>query len=132
MKISKSALKDMKWYLKVHKHFNFAGKNLEDYFDKKGNPIIIYAADGVSAYESFYAFDTEGRILPTRQYLKLLKLHTTKASVNLHIQMYAESRADGCLPKLLFHSEIVHPFRCPKWFVNAVEKQKYKYYKFVK
>lgn len=91
----------MKWFLKVHKHFRFAGKTKDDFFNKKGIPIIQYSPTGVSAYESFYAYDTNGKVVPTRQYLKLLKLHTTKASVNLHIQMYAEDRAKGYLPKIL-------------------------------
>jgi hypothetical protein len=55
------------------------------------------------------------------------KLLNTKASINLHIKMYAEDRARGYLPKIEF-DDMCREIYFPNWFINAVESQKYKYY----
>jgi hypothetical protein len=41
--------------------------------------------------------------------------------------MYAEDRAKGILPKVLFNEMCVE-FKTPLWFKEAVEHQKCKYY----
>lgn len=127
VKIPSKALSDIKWFHKVHKYFSFSGRG--DYFNGKGENIIQYSPIGASAEESFYIYDSRGIIVPTRQYVKLLKLHTTKASVNLWIKEYAKDRASGLLPRIEFE-EFCTKIKAPLWFVEAVETQKYKYYNF--
>lgn len=126
MKYSKKFERDYKWYLSVSDFFTFDGAS--EYFNKKGVDMIQYDKDGLSAKECFYLFDSMGKIKPTREPEKLHKLYKTKGSVNLHIQMYAEDRASGVLPKALFKEEICDEINPPKWFIKAVEKQKYNYY----
>lgn len=66
-------------------------------------------------------------VKPTSEPEKLKTLLKTKGSVNLHIKMYAEDRARGYLPKIEFE-DMAKEFNFPKWVVDAVESQKYKYY----
>lgn len=125
MKFSENFERDYKWYLEVSKIFNFDGK--VSYYNKKGDNLIIPSNSGLKAKECFYLYDTRGIIKPTREPEKLKTLLKTKGSVNLHIKMYAEDRAKGILPKILFN-EMCEEFNAPDWFKEAVEKQKSKYY----
>ena len=117
--------RDFRWYLTVRHYFNFDGTNI--YYNKKGNTIINISKSGIDGIESFYQFDTYGKISETKHPNILHTLLKVKGSVNLHIKMYAEDRAKGVLPKMLFN-EICADIKAPDWFVDAVETQKYKYY----
>ena len=125
MKYSKKFEEDYNWYLSVSDSFNFDG--VKDYYNKKGVDIIQFDANGKTAKECFYLYDSQGLINKTSEPEKLRTLLKTKGSVNLHIKMYAEDRAKGYLPKIEFE-EIAKEFNMPNWFVNAVENQKCKYY----
>ena len=105
--------------------FSFSGP--KEFLTKDGQPRIVTDPGGLSAVECFYIYDTTGKVVPTRQFLKLLKLYTTKASVNLHIKMYAEDRAAGLLPRVEFN-RLCAKIKAPHWFKEAVEIQKSKYY----
>ena len=122
---SKNFEQDYKWYLSISDIFNFDGR--KEYYNKKGIEIIQFDENGKTAKECFYLYDTNGIIKPTCEPDTLKTLFKTKGSVNLHIKMYAEDRAKGLLPKIIFE-EIVEEYNLPKWFVKAVEKQKWKYY----
>jgi hypothetical protein len=91
-------------------------------------PMIVHDVNGVDAFDAFIAIDSYGTAKPTRHPRLLENMLRTKASLNLHIQMYAQDRANGRLPKVLFQSEIVEPFEFLPWMVEAVENQKVKYY----
>lgn len=119
MKYSKNFNRDFNWYLSVRDKFNFFGSEVVD---------IIYDRNGIDGKQAFYIWDSQGKMVPTKHPNILKTLFITKGSVNLFIKMYAEDRAFGILPKELFYSEVVLPFKCPDWFVNAVENQKVKYY----
>ena len=125
MKYSKKFEKDYQWYLSVSHAFNFDGK--EHYTTKKGVNLIRYDENGKTAKECFYLYDSQGIIETTKEPDKLKTLYKTKGSVNLHIKMYAEDRAQGLLPKIEFE-KICKEFNVPDWFRNAVENQKGKYY----
>ena len=125
MKYSKNFDRDYNWYLSVSDVFSFDGT--KDYYNKKGIELIQFDENGKTAKECFYLYDTNGLIKPTKEPKELKTLLKTKGSVNLHIKMYAEDRAKGYLPKIEF-DEIIKEFDLPKWFIKAVEKQKYKYY----
>jgi hypothetical protein len=117
--------RDFKWYLKMRTMFNFDGSN--SYHNKKGQDIIIYDKNGVSGKEAFYKWDSNGKILPTKHPNILHTLLKTKGSVNLHIKMYAEDRAKGLFPLIEFRAFCIK-YKCPTWFKEAVERQKFKYY----
>lgn len=128
MKYSKKFERDYRWYLSVSDVFSFDGT--KDYYNKKGVELIQFDKNGKTAKECFYLYDSNGVIKPTCEPKELKILLKTKGSVNLHIKMYAEDRAKGYLPKVEF-DEITKNFDLPEWFIKAVEKQKYKYYKSV-
>ena len=117
--------RDFNWYLSVRHRLNFDGCN--HYFNKKGIDIIQHDKNGVSGKESFYQYDSNGVIKPTKHPNILHTLLKVKGSVNLHIKMYAEDRVKGYLPKIDFE-EITKELKAPSWFVEAVENQKKKYY----
>ena len=110
--------RDFKWYLAIRHDFSFDGRL----------PIkIVYDKNGISGKEAFFLYDSQGKLCPTRHPLLLASLIRTKGSVNLHIKMYAEDRANGCLPSILF-KELCTAYNVPEWFIMAVEQQKIKYY----
>ena len=76
-------------------------------------------------------------------------MYKTKGAINFHIKMWAESRAEGSLPKSLFNLKgkeearkvkeeakklftdyvtIEEEFNLLPWMVDAVENQKVNYY----
>ena len=125
MNFPKKFESDYNWFLSVSDKFAFDGTN--EYFNKKGNPVIVENPSGISAKEAFYLWDSQGVIKPTNDPQNLLKLLKTKGSVNLHIKMYAEDRASGILGREEFE-QMAHSINAPQWFINAVERQKWKYY----
>ena len=106
-----------KEYLRLSKFFSFAGCAID----------VISNATGVDAIEAFFEIESNGKLFPTKHPNILRRLLICKASVNLHIQMYAEDRAKGYLPKKVFQ-EMVAEMNLPDWFMDAVEMQKYKFY----
>ncbi len=120
MKIKPEVLIQIKWYLKVRHHFKFDGKPFEE---------IEYDRTSVNGIEAFYIADSQGKkaIKSTRHPNIYKTLFKVKGSVNLHIKMWAEDRAKGVLPKVLFE-EIVKELNLPNWVIEAVENQKGKYY----
>jgi hypothetical protein len=118
--------RDFKWYLSMRHIFNFDGSNF--YFNKKGDNIIQYDKNGINGKEAFFQWDSNGKIKPTRHPNILKTLLKTKGSVNLHIKMYAEDRAECNLNKIEFRSLCIK-YKSPNWFRNAVENQKMKYWK---
>ena len=123
MKYSKKFNLDYEWYLSVSEIFSFDGT--KDYISKDGVEIIQHDNNGISAKECFYLYDTKGVVNATSQPDELRTLLKTKGSVNLHIKMYAEDRAQGRLPLEEF-DKIKEELNLPTWFVKAVENQKYK------
>ena len=125
MKYSKKFEEDYKWFISIKEVFNFDGCG--HYFNKKGVDIIQHDPNGLTAKECFYLFDSQGLIKPTKESDELHSLLKTKGSVNLHIKMYAQGRADGTLYEHEL-TQIAQEYNAPDWFIKAVEKQKHKYY----
>lgn len=117
--------RDYAFYLRMVEVFTFDGAS--QYIDKKGRNIIVDNHNGVDAKEAFYQYDSNGKIIATFEPDKLRLLLRTKGSINLHIKMYAEDRANGRLPKIEF-DEMCELWQVPDWFKSAVERQKHKYY----
>lgn len=114
---SKNFNRDFNWYLSVRHIFNFDGKS---YIESN------YNRNGLDGKKAFYIYDSQGKIVSTKHPNLLQILLKVKGSVNLHIKMYAEDRAKGILPKILF-DEICQQIKAPDWFISAVENQKKKY-----
>jgi hypothetical protein len=117
MKYSPRFERDYEFYFKNINRFNFAGIDIEKKYS------IKQCSSGKSAKECFYILDSTGKIEDCSELELLYELLRCKASVNLHIKMYAESRAEGTLskPELI---EWLNNFESPDWVLNAVEKQK--------
>lgn len=88
-----------------------------------------YHEDAPNAVDSFFITESLGRnkLSETSDPDRLEKLLRAKAGVNMQIKMYAEGRADGTLPLIDF-IDICVQIRAPRWFIEAVENQKFDYY----
>ncbi len=116
MKVSKRAKQDFYWYLSVRNHFSFSG-SLPDV-------NIEYSKGGFNGLYAYYLYDTYGKKTIITKHPEILKtVLTVKASVNLHIKMYAEDRATGVLAKVELDT-ICEEFNTPNWFKEAIEAQK--------
>jgi hypothetical protein len=137
MKISNKAKEDFAFYFKNKRVFTFNGTLDAKHKAIKGN---------ATALEAFYSIDTYGKNIGTKHTNLLNAILQTKAALNFQIKQWAQCRADGTLPLSEFiggnnsstlhwvngepkyYSSIVEQYNLPKWVVNAVEKQKVKFY----
>lgn len=121
MKYSKEFERDVKFYLKNRHVFNFDG--CREYFNKKGEPLIQYSNTGVSGIKAFHAYDSNGKVLPTKHPRLLHVLLKSKGSVNLNIKMWKEDYRH-----ILFESdvrEIMTQYNCPNWVYKAITGKEY-------
>lgn len=119
-KYSPNFERDYTWYLKYKDVFTFDGTLHTS--DK-----VKYDEKGKDAKYCFYIFDSRGKVIPTNEPELLFQIHKCKGSINFNIKMWAEDRGKGWLSKLEF-DEIVKEYELLDWMVEAVEKQKVKYY----
>lgn len=109
---------------------------------------IIPDKNGVDWFAGFRMYDERGkREIRTKHPETVRRLVKAKASLSFQIKQWAESRADGTLPLLLFSqrlanekyphlnvyaygqvSDIETELQLPEWVVNAVETQKVRFY----
>jgi len=116
---SKNFERDWAFYINNRKRFNFSGSNAPDVgFDEKG----------VSAKKAFLFYDSQGKIKPTKEPNLLREIFITKASVNLHIKMWAKGRAEGTFPKQEF-GNYMNEINAPEWVSEAVNRQVKKIYR---
>lgn len=118
MKYSNNFNRDYEWYLSHSDIFTFDGSKPKD---------IVYDPLGKTSKECFYIYDTQGKLLPTKEPIELSKIFKCKGSINFQIKEWAQDRAKGYLPKIIFN-DIIEEYKLLDWIVLAVEKQKYKYY----
>lgn len=103
--------------------FEFYRNNLER-FDFSGHPPpeVEHDPNGPDAKRCFHKFDSTGKLLPCSEPELLSRLLLAKASVNLHIKMWAEGRADGTFPGIEYY-EHLRDIGAPKWVDDAVRRQ---------
>jgi len=126
MKYKENFIRDVRWYVFVRHQLNFDG--CAQYVNKKGESIIQYDKKGANGIESFFNFDSSGKIIKTKHPNILHVILKAKGSANLHIKMYAEDRAKGLMSKLELIS-LCKGLNAPSWFYVAIENQKMKLFK---
>jgi hypothetical protein len=139
MKYTENYQRDYEFYLGNRHNFKFSGKvEITPIFDKNGK----------TAKEVFYMIDTHGKNAPCCEPELLSELLKCKASVNLHIKMWAEDRANGRLTGFEFFGDgetleweekivngerlatpikkqsIAKELDLPEWVIKAVELKK--------
>lgn len=131
--------RDYTFYLSNKDTFTFAGSDLKkDYgiqfpgepepFDEEGKPLpftVPYSATGKSAKVCFYQLDSEGKCKPCSEPELLVEILRCKASVNLNIKIWAQSRAEYTLSKVEL-LEYIEFYKAPEWVLKAIENQKLK------
>jgi hypothetical protein len=120
MKYSEKFERDWNWYNKYKDVFNFDG--VQHYYNKKGDSIIINKEDGFTAKECFYKYDSEGKILPCKEPNLLYQVLKCKGSINLHIKMWSEDRANLLLFKCDL-DELSEQYELLDWQLLAIENQ---------
>lgn len=123
-KYNKNFERDFNFYFRMRNIYDFDGSL--NYFNNKGNEIVIYDKSGVNAKEAFYQYDSNGKITPTKHPNLLCILLKVKGSVNLHIKMYAEDRANLLLSQIELRG-ICIKYKTPIWFREAINKQTIKF-----
>lgn len=121
MAYKKNFIRDVKWYWRHRRRYDFDGAT--EYYTKKGELIIQYDRNGVDGVKAFWLYDSQGKVKPTKHPNILKALLKTKGSINLHIKMYAEDRANGLFPLIEFRGLCIK-LGAPDWFRRAVEAQK--------
>jgi len=114
MKYSKNFERDWKFYMHSLNVFNFAGKPAPE--------IIQSPSGGPNAKECFCIYDSTGDLKPCVNPELLQRVLICKASVNLHIKLWAQGMAQGLLfqPEL---SEYLDSLNAPGWVMKAVINQ---------
>lgn len=109
-----SASSDFDFYAAMAEagRFQFAGRH----------PEIESSPDGVAAREAFEALDSRGQRLPTSEPDLLRSVLRVKASVNLHIKMWAQGCAEGT--SFLFEFlDLLRELNAPGWVEKALRNQ---------
>lgn len=117
MKYSKRFEEDFDLYWRLQHTFTFAPHDPL----KAKKPIDITADMPVK--KAFYNFDTHGKYYNIANNSELLRVITTKASINFHIKLWAESRALGEFGSLEL-LESLESYNFPQWVFDAIEEQK--------
>ncbi len=114
MKYKPAFERDYLFYLQNRFRFKFAGCSI---------PVIPYQADGVDAKKAFWAFDSQGKLLPCREPELFSELVACKKSVNLHLILWAEGYQDCLIPISELMETFIEP---PDWveesFRNQIQK----------
>ena len=112
MKFSPRFNRDWQFYKVNAKKFSFCGEDVK----------IDSSYTGVSAKQAFYALDSRGVRLPTREPAQLKAVLECKKSINLHIRMWAEGYNDMLLGFADYLAEFINP---PDWVELALRRAVY-------
>lgn len=115
-KYSKNFERDWEFYLRVKDTYDFAGKNIPD---------IPYGETGLNAKDCFHKFDSYGKVFPCKEPDLLREIFICKASINLHIKLWAAGKADGTFVKEDWE-QVKKDGDFPEWVVDAFHQQWYK------
>lgn len=116
-------MKARRYKANFNRDYAFYSRNIDTLnFSGKYPPIILDDPDGKSAKECFYIFDSTGVLGACSEPLLLQKLMVCKASVNLHISLWAEGVRQNvlCPPEL---KEMMTEYSAPDWVMKAVLRQ---------
>lgn len=113
MNYSKSFERDYSFYLRTMDVFTFSGKPLV---------AINYEKNGVTAKMCVKQYDSFGLLFPCEEPELAAKILNCKASVNLHIKMYAESLARGEI-QLIEIIDLFEEYNSPEWVIKSIKKQ---------
>jgi hypothetical protein len=93
-------------------------------FDFSGSypPDVVHDPAGPNAKRAFHAYDSRGVLQATSEPDLLRRVLVCKASVNLHVRMWAEGVVDGTMLPSDF-AQIQQDMSPPPWLFEAVERQ---------
>lgn len=107
------ARRDIAFYERSADIFNFAGRPA---------PQFPYDPAGLEAPECFQLFDSTGQIRPAREPERVARMVVAKASINLHIKMWAQGISMGLFHPSEFRNFLA-PCDPPDWIWKAIDNQ---------
>lgn len=104
--------KDYQFYFNNRLKFKFAGCVI-------ASPP--YDKNGVDAKYAFWAYDSQGKLLPCYEPELFVEIMSCKKSINLHFKMWAEGWRDCLIPV----SELMESFsgEIPNWVEISLQNQ---------
>lgn len=128
MKFSAEFERDYNFYLENKDQFNFSGSDAKKTYGiqlpgETGTFAIPYSEQGKSAKICFHKLDGAGKKVPCSEPNLLIEILTCKASLNLNIKTWAQSRAEYTLSKEELSGMMIE-MKAPEWVFKAVENQK--------
>jgi hypothetical protein len=111
--------RDWDFYYNQRHQFTFAGCNIEIQYNFESSE------QGKTAKECFFYLDSQGKKFSCSEFKLLIEILTCKAALNLQIEIWSQSRAEGTLP-LFELQEYMEYFQCPDWVLKAIENQRLK------
>lgn len=108
---------DISNYKKINISLSISGKSA---FRGIKSYDVEYDPEGITAKEAFHKYDSTGKLNPTREPVLLSEIFRCKASVNLHIKMWAGGLAELTFPEFYDYMDEIG---APEWVVEAVKKQ---------
>lgn len=109
MKYTKNFNRDWDFYLNHSDMFTFSGASPK---------VFEYDPDGPDAKETFYRWESDCVLVPTKEPELLQRIHITKGSVNFHIRQWVEGFEDFMEPIEFYLESFTNP---PKWVRKALE-----------
>lgn len=141
-KFSPQFERDYDFYFSHKNRFTFSGGDAKTRVQYPGEPepILIdeetgekisvpfevpYSSAGQSAKKCFHDLDSRGKCKSCSEPQLLVELLNCKASINFHIKLWAEGRAEYSTSLQELQKMMEH-YQAPDWVLKAVEKQKTK------
>ena len=115
MKLSAKFIRDWDFYLNNREKLNFPGVEV---------PIPEFDADGISAKEAFYIFDSTGNLPPCSQPGLLKAVIVCKKAINLQLKMWVEGFLNMGEVIEYYMREFRNP---PPWVEKSFRNQLTKY-----
>ena len=113
MKYSKKFNRDYEFYLRNRSTFTFSGDNCVH--------VPVNMEHGVSCKESFWSWDSSGKLLPTKEPSLLQSVIVCKKSINLHLKMWVEGY-DEMMESVGFYMNLFEG-EPPRWVEDSFRKQ---------
>lgn len=112
----------MKYSAAFERDWAFYTANLDTMsFSGSPAPTVAHDPDGPDAKRAFHDYDSRGVLRATSEPDLLRRVLVTKASVNLHVRMWAEGIADATLLGRELEG-FKQEFGAPQWVVDAVRR----------
>ena len=101
--------------------FYYGNRNVLTFTGQADHPVE-YDPEGMDAKQAFHVWDSQGKLIGTKDPELLSSLIRCKKSVNFHIKQWAGGYREGTL-LLMDLEEIQEIYSTPDWVIKAIKHQ---------